>query len=265
MGVIVFNGVSSASQGIYIWSSPDYDVPEKDQEVYHVPGRSGDLIVDYGSWKNAQRTYTVTLGNQDTPNPSGNNWVPASQSESFPVLARKLTNWINSAHAVGYARLEDSYDQGVYRMAYFKGGLQITNVFDVAAMATITFECKPQRFLLSGESQQTVSSGSTIANNTLYDSNPKFLVRGSGSGTIKCWRPADTKDDAHVLYRVDMTDLTDSDLVIDGEMQECYRGTASKNSTVTLSNGFPKLLSGGLYVTFTGVSSLKVVPNTWLL
>lgn len=266
MGIITFNGHSTAEHNIYVWSSPNYELPEKDQQVYHVPGRSGDLIVDYGSWKNVQRSYTLSLGTLDTPTPLSNYWAPAVQPDSFPVLARRLSDWLNSAHADGYARLEDSYDPDVYRMAQFKGSAEITNVLDRAAHVSITFDCKPQRFLKSGETAITLSGSTTIPNATLYDANPTFLVRGNSSGTIKCWRPTDTHDTAHILYQVDMSQLSNQvDLIIDGEMQECYSGTTSKNSTVTLSNGFPKLLSGGLYVEYTGLTQIKVVPNTWVL
>lgn len=249
MGMITFNGVSSATYGINIWSAPNYELPEKDQEIYHVPGRSGDLIVDYGSWKNVKRTYTVSLG---------------SDNASFPALARTLSTWLNSAHANGYARLEDSYESDCYRMARFSGGIEIANILDHAAMATISFDCKPQRFLLSGETELTVGNNGQVNNATLFVANPTIKVRGNTSGTR--WIQLTSVLNSSISYRVEFSELsTNSDLVINGEMQECYVGTTSKNSTVTMSNGFPKIHPGGMTLTYSGVTSVKVVPNLWVL
>lgn len=242
MGVIIFNGVPTSRYNINIWTAPNYEIPEKDLEVYHVPGRSGDLIVDYGSWKNVNRTYTVSSG---------------SDNASFPALARDISAWLSSAS--GYAVLQDSYEPDVYRMAQFKDAIEITNVLDHAALATITFDCKPQRFLLSGASEIAVTSGSTIPNATNYWANPKIIVSGSGAKTITF----KSVEDNGTLYVVDISEVTNN-FVIDCEMQECYTGTTSKNSKVTLSNGFPKIPPGGIKIEFSGLT-VKVVPNTWVL
>lgn len=240
MGIIVFNGNSTATYGINIWSSPDYKIPERDQEVYHVPGRSGDLIVDYGSYKNVERTYTVSLG---------------SDNASFPALARAIADWVSSA--TGYAVLQDSYEPDVYRMARFASSLDITNVLDRAALATITFDCKPQRFLLEGDAnhQITVSNGGRIPNNTQNVANPRITVSGSGSGSIRV-------GDRTVSF----TNLTSSGITVDCEMQECYTGTTSQNSNVTMTDGFPKVPPGGATLIYDGgITSVRVVLNTWIL
>lgn len=243
MGIITFNNVSSATYGINIWTAPNYELPEKDQETYHVPGRSGDLIVDYGSWKNVERSYTVSLG---------------SDNASFPALARALSQWLNSAHAIGYAVLTDSYEPDVYRMAQFKGGISITNVLDHAALATIVFDCKPQRFLLSGANAITVSSGGTIPNATISNANPKLIVCGSGSGSISVG--------GYPVVFSSLVSEANGGVTVDCEMQECYTGTTSKNSTVTMSFGFPIIPPGGTTLTYDGgVTKVKVVPNTWVL
>lgn len=256
MGFVSFNGSSCTEHEIYVWSAPDYELPEKDQQVYHVPGRSGDLVVFYGSWKNVKRSYSLSAG---------------SDNSTAQAKARIISAWLNSAHADGYARLEDSYEDDVYRMAQFNGGITITNVLDKAALATVTFDCKPQRFLKHPwfsidenymDEEKAVTNNGTIPNNTLFEANPLFKVKGSGFGTLRFKKP----NTSTWLYTVQMTNLSTEDyLVIDGEMQECYVGANSRNSEVTLSNGFPKLLPGGMIVNFTGVSELKVVPHTWLL
>ena len=55
MGIVIFNGISSKDLHIQVQTEPDYDFPEKDYNVTHVPGRNGDIVIDQGSWQNVSR------------------------------------------------------------------------------------------------------------------------------------------------------------------------------------------------------------------
>ena len=44
MGVIVFNGVSSADYGIVVEHFPDTSMPQRDYGKTHVTGRNGDIV-----------------------------------------------------------------------------------------------------------------------------------------------------------------------------------------------------------------------------
>ena len=61
MGIIIFNGRSSKDLGIEVWSPPNYQVPQRDYDTVHIPGRDGDLLIDKESYKNVSRSYRQTI------------------------------------------------------------------------------------------------------------------------------------------------------------------------------------------------------------
>ncbi|MEY8515320.1 hypothetical protein AALC25_00060 [Lachnospiraceae bacterium 29-84] len=134
MGIIVFNGKSSKDYGIQVEHPPGYQTPARDYEMIHVPGRNGDILIDNGSFQNVDREYQIAVG---------------SKGEDFTGMANKISEWLHSAS--GYARLEDSYEPEYYRMASCADGITVENLLRHAGRATLTFNCKPQRFLKSGE------------------------------------------------------------------------------------------------------------------
>ena len=134
MGIVVFNGISSQDLHIQVQTEPDYDFPEKDYEVTHVPGRNGDIVIDQGSWQNVSRKYNLAMD---------------AVKISYTEVASKLVQWLHSAS--GYARLEDSYEPDFYRMAMYKDSGSISNIYNKAGQIEVEFTCKPQRYFKSGE------------------------------------------------------------------------------------------------------------------
>ena len=134
MGIVVFNGISTLDYDITVEQPPNYTGAKRDYESKHIPGRNGDLILDSGSYQNVNREYNLAVG---------------SEQKSFAQLSNILSKWVYSG--TGYARLEDSYDPDVYRMAIYNNELQVTNVLNHIARATVSFNCMPQRWLKSGE------------------------------------------------------------------------------------------------------------------
>lgn len=266
MGVIIFNGLSSKDRGIEVWQAPTYQVPQKDYDSVHIPGRNGDLIIDKKSYKNVARQYTVSFGREGR--------------KDFTSLANALAEWLNSAS--GYARLEDSYEPDYYRLAYYQKEVDIANAYQIAGSATIEFTCKPQRYLKSGDkvvrfqrnlqdisdsSSQLVldSSGNNINgylesrkylnNPTQFASSPIIKVYGSGSGEIQIG------DSAITISSVDEY------LVIDCELMEVYKDEDNCNSKIKLdSNKFPELNPGLNEISFSGdVTYIEVIPKWWTI
>ena len=52
MKSFTFAGRSSKDFGIYLSGSGVFNAPERDVETISIPGRSGDLILDNGRFKN---------------------------------------------------------------------------------------------------------------------------------------------------------------------------------------------------------------------
>ncbi len=177
MGVITFNGITSTSVGVQVAHPPMYVYPEKDSEAVHVPGRNGDIIIDKDSYKNVPREYELTVYDVDHPD-----WT-------YSERMVKLSNWLHSA--TGYAKLSDTYDAGYFRKArYVEQAEEFENYINQGGVGKITFDCRPERFLDSGETLVTINKASSettthqLRNPTQYWSRPYFKLYGTtGSGS----------------------------------------------------------------------------------
>lgn len=162
-----FDGENSGDYGVYITGSAVYNAPERDVEMIKIPGRSGAFVKDNGRFENIEVTY-----------PAG---IYAESQEDFAQALSDLRNMLASRK--GYVRLTDEYNPEEYRMAVYKSGLNVDPAaFQRAGEFTITFDCKPQRWLTSGESAVTIAnSGDTITNPTLFEASPLLEIDGYGT------------------------------------------------------------------------------------
>lgn len=241
MGIIVFNGISSRDVGIEVETFPTYDIPEREYEAIHVPGRNGDVIIDNGTYKNVNRTYKVSIATYDIP-----------YSQKMAGVAK----WLHSAP--GYARLEDSYDPDFYRFAYYNEAVSIENLFNEAGRATINFVCKPQRFFKSGDMPVEFAANGVIQNRTVNIALPKIIVTKNGlQGAI-------TIGDATITLAAS----SGSPIIIDSELQDVYDSLGeNKNSVITFNDGiFPLLQPGSNSVSISGgVTKVEIIPRWWTI
>ena len=183
---------------VYISGQGTYDAPARVYSSYEIPGRNGDLYIDEKRFENVELTY------------------PAFIFEDMLINAEGLRNYLLSKP--GYQRLEDTYHPDEYRMAIFKDGFE----FDVDqrhdfASFDITFHCKPQRFLKSGERTITLTTNGSVYNPTIQESKP--LLRVYGHGVLGVGSESITISAA--------SSYTD----IDCEMMDCFKG--SENPTLS--------------------------------
>ena len=237
MGVVMFNGISSQDYGIQVEHPPEYQTPARDYEIIHIPGRNGDLIIDTGSYQNVSRSYQIAIGDLE---------------KDFTIMANMIAEWINSAS--GYARLEDSYEPEYYRMAMFQDEVSIENIMQHAGRTTVDFNCKPQRFLKSGEETIRMSEKGVLRNPAGFQSLPKVTVYGSGSGVLNIGK-----------HSVTIQNINGS-IVLDSDIQDAYQGVVNRNSDILLSDGFPKLLPGENSISWKeGITRVEVIPRWWTL
>lgn len=128
MGDLVFSGISFNEYGVDVDGSGSWVKPERDTTAIHVPGRSGDLIIDNGCWKNIDITYNCS--------------IKSGWREKFPAFIDMLYRLQG-----GYEKLTyfDMYGepQGT-RMAEFKGGISPALEFALdTGSFELTFNCKP--------------------------------------------------------------------------------------------------------------------------
>ena len=234
MGVIIFNNKSSADCRIQVAHPPGYAYPERDYTITHIPGRNGDIIQDNGCYKNVERTYEVSF---DVPN------------EDFATYANAVSAWLHST--TGYARLEDSYEPNYYRMATYQESNIFENLYNQAGTATIVFECKPQRFLKTGDNIITIQNSLTIMNPTGFEAYPLFKVTGT-SGVL-------TVNGNSITFS-----SIDDFVMLDCELQDAYKENINKNSTI--SGIFPVLKTGSNTISWTGdISSVTMKPRWWTI
>lgn len=159
-----FAGTASSTYDLFITEAAPYNAPPRSVEMIEIPGRNGAYALDKGCFENIEVTYHVCVSKKNHTN--------------FQSEISSVRNWLCSK--VGYQRLTDDYNPNEYRMAVYKSGLESDEVFWNGAEFDITFECKPQRFLTSGETKQTLTSGNAITNPTLFPSKPQLQVYGYG-------------------------------------------------------------------------------------
>lgn len=248
MGLVKFNGVSTDDLGLIVQFVPTYHYPEKEYENYHIPGRNGDLVIDKGSYMNVERTYSIAKVYR--------------QGENFVVSANKIVSWLHSAS--GYAKLEDSYEPEYYRMAMYKADGEFNDFFATATAIDITFECKPQRWLKSGENLIAINSGDSLKNPTSFDAHPtiSFEIASLQTATI-------TIDDITITFD-NSKGNSSLEVLIDCENMECYDPNSDTlyNSKLTLNSGkFPVIKANkNVQITYTNnMTNVHIQPRWWTL
>ena len=248
-----FDGESAAAHGLIISGSGTFDAAERDVEMVSVPGRSGDLIVDNGRYKNIPISY------------------PASIYTDFAANAEKTRAWLGSK--TGYCRLEDDYDPDHFRLARFKGPLNFTPGFlNRTAECTINFDCKPQRFLKSGEAPFLTGRGRTIINPTRFPAKPLLAVTCTAAvAEINFWNSGNQIAKFTVNTAARSSSMT---LYLDSETGEIYElsSTGSKISRPemgTIPYQAPSLFQGETSVVLSvesgTVETIYITPRWWTL
>lgn len=221
------DGKSSADFNTFLASSTMFDAAERDVETVEIPGRNGNIIYDNGRYKNfAASVYC---------------YIP----KGMQTYVRALRNWLLGKS--GYCRYEDSIHPDEYRLARYTGGFELEEYDRIGATVTLSFDCKPQRFLKSGETAKSYASGAVIYNPTACDALP--LIVCTGNGTI-------------TLGDVTMTiSGNDGEIYIDCDTQNAYLGTENKNGMITAD--FPKLSPGDNALSYEGVTDVRITPRWW--
>lgn len=160
----IFDGENSRDYGVYVTDVEVFGAPVRNVEMISIPGRNGSFALDKGSYENIQVTYKCAMGCESQ----------ADFNDGISAFRNML------ASRTGYKRLEDEINTSEYRMACFRGGISVPTLNKETATFDVVFDCKPQRYLKSGENEVSVASGGTISNPTLYDASPLLKAKGTG-------------------------------------------------------------------------------------
>lgn len=200
IGNVTFAGRPLSDWGIRAVCKNPYEVAKPNVETTHVEGMNGDLHFYYGEFENVVLEYMGIIDNK------------------FDANFHGFKSWVYSRR--GYCRLEDSRFPDEYRMAVVLEATEISNRHNVF---NIKFNCKPQKFLKTGERAKTLTESGSIYNPTYYTSKP--IVRVYGAGTIRI------NDEIMTVHN------NPGYIDIDCDMQECYSKDTNRNGDVELVSG----------------------------
>lgn len=242
-GIISWNGQRSDQFGITIENFPSYTKPERKRDIFSVPGRNGDIILMHDAWENVLQKYEIFAGNGKRGAVSGG--------------FSRVADWLYGPS--GYCELWDDFDPDHYREAYFAGPFDVVpSLVGRTGRATISFNCKPQRFLMIGKEPVKFTETGVIHNPTAYSAKPLINIKGgplvTNLTTLQIWNRTIT-----------LTAFPSSgELVIDCENMECYDGDGNRaNNYVSItSNEFPTLKPGDNNVRIRGdITEVTITPR----
>ena len=238
MHELIYNGTNLKTFGVYVSGENAWAKPAADITRTVVPGRNGDLVTFNNRYNNVDITYHLGIKK---------NW-----NESFSDLVSFLLK------EPGYHKLVDSSHPGVYRLAMLEQGITPQMEWrNLSGQFDLTFNCKPQTYLDSGDVQQTFTGSGSITNPTLFPAKPYLRVYVNSTNTARL-----------TISGCTIAVKTSGGYVdIDCDLMDAYRGSVNCNDQITLESGrFPELLPGSNGISFlSNVSRLLITPRWWRL
>lgn len=234
MSYFIFHGISSESMGIRIKNKNVYSAPKYDATLTAIPGRDGELISSNGRFGNVSISYTCFL--------------PAKSIAELSDKLTKVKNWLYT-EPNKYHDLNDSYDAKFLRKALFNSKLDISDECMKIGVFTISFSCKPLRYLISGLTKQTFSGAAVLTNEFNFTAKPYIKVNGREKGTLA------------INNKVWSFETINGYTECDSELMNYYHDTTLKNDTVT-GDGFPEFVHGENRIEFGGgITSIEIIPR----
>lgn len=241
---LILNGTDSRDFGVYISGQGTFSAPEKAYEFYNIPGRNGAILGSEKRLENIEVSYEC--------------FIYANFSQNIADFRTFLLS-LN-----GYQKLTDSYHPDEYRYAAYVGPFEpsVTSKNDAGSF-TLTFNCKPQRYLVSGDTAYTIdSNGNQSAKGTkihLYTGQiNETAIRWGGRIHSTRWvnkEPIVTPANPYVLEYI-----TDIAIYVDGVMVYHTSNPFMLGDRVT--DGYVNILANNGFFT-AGIRSL---PTTgWSL
>lgn len=226
---LVFAGTNLIEFGVRQVDSIDaWNKPLRKVTKVTVPGRNGDLLIDEGAFNNVPVPYKLII------------------PENFRQNYLNLSAWLSSFG--GYERLEFSGDPNVYRIARVQSDFSpMASAFIRMGTVVVSFDCKPQRWLKTGENWVPVTSG--IFNPTHQKAKP--VIRIFGTGTIMIGSKTITVNTAGTEY-----------IDFDCETLDASEGAYNRNSNIEIDFQDLSLNPGNNGITLNGVTA-QIKPRWW--
>ena len=228
------DGIDAMSFGIRLQAPVEFSKAVPAVESQTIPGRNGNIIFETGSYENRVGTASCFCLQEDVET--------AIRSAGRFLMGKK-----------GYRRLETSDDPDHYWMARVENSPQIAMRLRALAPFDISFDCKPQRFVKSGENAVVFTESGSLFNQYGQTALPLITIYGHGAGTL-------TIGDCVVEVK-EMDDV----LFLDSDTQNAYNDNGNQNMKINAPI-FPTLPDGENKIGFSGgIERVKIVPRWWEL
>ena len=166
MGNIIFDGYNFEDYGVVVSGGGTWNMPERLTQKDNVYGRHGALITDAGMFDNVEIPYPA--------------WIARDFAEKYEAFSR-----MKALHTDKYYRLEDSYHPDYYRQArVIPGIIPNTGTLNRSGEFTISFDCKPQKWLRSGEEVLEIAERLELFNMTGFEAKPLIVIPSGATVTI---------------------------------------------------------------------------------
>lgn len=220
----------------HIASAPHIIRPVRKMTVTQIAGTNREIVEMEDAWECYDQTYSMYVGDG----------TEDSIQEALANVAEKLFK-------TGWQTLIDGYEPDIFRLAYYAGGFESDNRYTRLGKFDISFRCRPERFLMSGNTPVSVASGGMITNPTENNAKPFIHITGSGNGTLTI--------QGQTITIKSMVDY----LNIDCDRMDVYR-QASENRNSLMEGEFPVLYAGNNMITFTGgITGVSITPRFFVI
>lgn len=243
------DGVDARNFGIYLQRPIEFSEAIPVVERQSIPGRNGDLIFETGAYENRTATASCFCLQKDV-------------EKALSAAGRFLM----SKH--GYRRLETSDDPNHFWLARVENSPQIMQRMRMLAPFEITFDCKPQRFLKSGEEKIVITNFGGLVHKLYnpygFPSRPLIHAHWNTDSGNYIGLQFSNKTGQNTSITARAVDGTD--LFIDCDIHDAYNDLGNQNKRI-ITYDFPTLQAGensiGIYQ--FDLEYLEITPRWWEL
>ena len=274
---LIINGRNLKEFGVYAFGNGIHKFPEREVERITIPGRTGDLLIDKGRWENIDIDYSMAL-------------LDGANMDRLRAFLLSLR---------GYVRIESTFEPDYFRMGSFVAASE-PKVHEEAATVKLTFNCKPQRWLKSGERELALTWDewsldrvkTDIINPTDYDALPIIEIDRQSTYTATevitiLHRVKTVNGSDEYIYSSEIRISPDvpsgTNIKIDCEAKTAYAGGTSLSDKVSIypaGGEFPSLIANHTDYRYYGTpvfnpytrimydegdTVVKVIPRWWTL
>lgn len=244
---LLIDGKPTKDFGVYLSGDGTFKAAEKNLEEFTIPGRNGTFHYSApNTYKNVTVPYDCFI------------------FKDFKRNVAALRSFLLSRE--GYVRIEDTHHPDEFRMGIYHEEFAPDVFVDLhAAQFTLNFDCKPERWLKSGERKIEFTTNGEIYNPTYFTAKP--IIEVYGDAETRCNINIQTNKRTEIQITIPSTGY----LIIDTETEEAYADGVSYNSSVSFhytntDRKFPTIAPGLNHVLFTGETvKVLITPRWWIL